>query len=152
MNGPKRVLLVEDDPKDVELIWETLAENNLAKVMIIVNDGAEALDFLYFRGRFARREPVYPVAVILDLHLPKLNGLEVLRQMKNDAQLKRLPVIMLSSSREAADVAECYRRGVNAYVVKPAAAADFADVVKRIGAFFSLVNEPPPCGRSRKDE
>jgi DNA-binding response OmpR family regulator len=139
-------LLVEDDPNDVELIMTGLAENNLANEVVAVHDGAEALDYLYYRGKFESRAVRNPVVVLLDLKLPKIGGLDVLRQIRNDEKLKLMPVVILTSSHEEKDVVEGYRLGTNGYVVKPLDFHEFVDAVKQTGAFWAVVNEPPPAG------
>lgn len=147
----KRILLVEDDPNDVELTLSGLAEYNLANEVVVASDGEEALDYLYRRGKFATREDGNPVVVLLDLKLPKVDGLEVLRKMKSDESLKMVPVVILTSSREDKDMVEGYRLGTNAYVVKPVDFHQFVDAIKNLGAFWSIINEPPPgsVGRTR---
>ena len=128
----KKILLAEDDPKDVELTLAALAEYNLANEVVVARDGAEALDYLYRRGQFAGRPAGHPVVVLLDLKMPKVDGLEVLRQVKSDPALKTIPIVVLTSSRQDQDIVESYNLGVNGYVVK------------RIGLFWVLTNEPPP--------
>ncbi len=140
----KRILLVEDDPNDAELIITGLSEKNLANEVAIVRDGEEALDFLYYRGKFVNRSDGYPAVVLLDLKLPKINGLEVLQQMKADEKLKCIPVVILTSSREDGDLEEAYRLGANSFVVKPVDFHQFVDVIKLIGAYWAVVSEPPP--------
>jgi CheY-like chemotaxis protein len=140
----KRILLVEDDPRDVELILESLGDYNLANEVVVARDGEEALDFLYYRGVFKARPNGNPAVVLLDLKLPKVNGMEVLRQIRSDEKLKMIPVVILTSSREEKDWVESYKLGVNAYVVKPVAFHDFVKAVKDVGAFWAVVNEPPP--------
>ena len=117
-NDLKRILLAEDDPNDVELTLEALGEHHLANEVVVVNDGVEALDYLYVRGRFANRASGNPAVVLLDIKMPKLDGLEVLNRMRSDERLQLVPVVMLTSSREESDLVESYRLGVNAYVVK----------------------------------
>jgi len=141
-----RILLVEDDPNDVELTVTGLAEYNLANEVIIANDGEEALDYLFRRGKFAGRSGGNPAVVLLDLKLPKVGGLEVLRSMKSDERLRLVPVVILTSSREERDMVEGYELGTNAYVVKPVDFHQFVDAIKHIGAFWAVVNEPPPGG------
>ena len=141
----RRVLLVEDNPNDVELTLAALAEHHLANEVVVLRDGAEALDYLYGRGAYASRPPENPALVLLDLKMPKVDGLEVLRQMKGDEQLKTIPVVMLTSSREEKDLIESYQLGVNAYVVKPVDFPEFVEAVKQLGAFWAVVNEPPPA-------
>jgi len=142
----KRILLVEDSPNDAELTLEALAEHNLANGVEWVRDGEEALDYIYCRGRFEGRECNDLTVILLDLKLPKVDGLEVLRSIKSDERLKCLPVVVLTSSREERDLIESYRLGVNAYVVKPVSFHDFMDAVKELGVFWALINEPPPSG------
>jgi DNA-binding response OmpR family regulator len=141
-----RILLVEDSPNDAELTLEALSEHNLANGVEWVHDGEEALDYLHCRGKFAGRECSDPSVVLLDLKLPKVDGLEVLRSIKSDERLKLLPVVILTSSREERDMIESYRLGVNAYVVKPVIFQDFMNAVKELGVFWALINEPPPSG------
>jgi CheY-like chemotaxis protein len=140
----KKILMVEDDPRDVELTLAALEEHHLANQVAVVRDGAEALDYLYSRGKFKTRAAGLPVLVLLDLKLPKVSGLEVLKIIKADEHLKIIPVVVLTSSRETPDVAECYRHGVNAYVVKPVDFAEFMKAVKQLGIFWAAINEPPP--------
>ena len=144
MKNLKKILLVEDKAKDAELTLAALEEHNLANEVVVVRDGVEALDYLYRRGEFAARAPELPVVVLLDIKMPRLNGLEVLRTIKADPQLKRLPVIMLTSSREEPDLVQAYELGVNAYVVKPVDFHQFSDAVEQIGAFWAILNELPP--------
>jgi CheY-like chemotaxis protein len=146
----KHILLVEDDPHDVELTLAALEEHNLANSVIVVSDGAEALDYLYCRGKFAARASGPPVVVLLDLKMPKVSGLEVLKIIKADADLKSTPVVVLTSSREEPDLIESYKYGVNAYVVKPVDFSEFIKAVKRLGIFWAAINEPPL--RSREEE
>jgi CheY-like chemotaxis protein len=140
----RRILLVEDNPNDAELTLEALAEHNLANAVELVKDGEEALDYLFCRGRFAGRACENPALVLLDLKLPKVDGLEVLRVIKSDARLKFTPVVVLTSSREERDLIESYRLGVNAYEVKPVNFHEFIDAVRELGAFWAIINEPPP--------
>ena len=140
----KKILLAEDDPKDVELTLAALAEHNLANEVVVARDGAEALDYLYRRGQFADRPTGHPVVVLLDLKMPKVDGLEVLRQVKSDPALKAIPIVVLTSSRQDQDIVESYNLGVNGYVVKPVAFDRFVEVVKRIGLFWVLTNQVPP--------
>lgn len=147
MNPPlKTILLVEDDPHDVELTLTALTAAKLANPVTVVNDGAQALDYFYRRNQFQTRPDEQPVVVLLDLKMPKVNGLEVLKMLKSDAALKTIPVVMLTSSREEPDLVACYRHGVNAYVVKPVDFTEFMDAVSRLGVFWAAVNEPPPAG------
>lgn len=145
----KRILLAEDNPRDVELTLTALDEHNLANEVVVVNDGADALDYLYRRGKFAMRADNDPAVVLLDLKMPKVDGLEVLRTIKNDNNLKTIPLVILTSSREEKDLVESYKLGVNAYVVKPVNFQQFIEAVKELGAFWAVINEPPP-GSVRK--
>ncbi|HEY2986976.1 MAG TPA: response regulator [Candidatus Binatia bacterium] len=149
MEKPKRILLVEDSPNDVELTMVALGEHNLANEVDIARDGVEALDYLFRRGNFQKREDANPAVVLLDLKLPKIDGFEVLRQVRAEDRLKMIPVVVLTSSREEQDLIETYRLGINAYVVKPVDFHQFVDAVKKLGVFWMLVNEPPP-GTARK--
>ena len=144
MNEFKRILLAEDDPKDIELTINALAEHNLAIDVQVARDGAEALDYLYRRGEFADRPDGNPILILLDLKMPKMGGIEVLRQLKSDKTLRTIPVVILTSSRESRDLETCYQLGSNAYVVKPVIFSDFIEAVKAIGVFFALINEPLP--------
>lgn len=145
----KRILLVEDDPNDLELTLMALAEYHLANEVQTVSDGAEALDLLFQRGKYADRPEEAFAAVLLDVKMPRVGGIEVLRQIKSDPRLKTLPVIMLTSSREETDLVESYNLGANSYVVKPVDFHAFAEAVKRLGVFWLLVNEPPPYSSQR---
>lgn len=140
----KNILLVEDDPQDVELTLTALEQHHLANKVEVVSDGEQALDYLYRRGKFKTRAGGDPILVLLDIKMPKVTGLEVLKIIKADAQLKVIPVVVLSSSREAPDVAGCYHHGVNAYVVKPVDFGEFMKAVQQLGIFWAAVNEPPP--------
>ena len=146
----KRLLLVEDDLRDVELTLTALSENNLANEVTVVNNGEEALDYLHRRGKYRLRANGNPAAILLDLKLPKVDGLAVLRYLRQDAQLQMIPVVMLTSSREEQDVVESYRLGVNAYVVKPIDFNEFVSAVKEVGLFWAVVNEAPPGSIGRK--
>lgn len=140
----KRILLVEDNPNDAELTMEALAEHNLANEVTWVHDGAEALDYLYCRGTYTGNACNDLAVILLDLKLPKVDGLEVLRTIKSDQRLRLIPVVVLTSSREERDLVESYRLGVNAYVVKPVAFKEFMKAVEELGVFWALINEPPP--------
>ena len=140
----KPILLVEDSPRDTELTLNALAHHNLANEVIVLRDGVEALDYLYRRGQFAERPAGNPAVVLLDLKMPRVDGMEVLRQVKSDPQLKMIPVVVMTSSREEQDVATSYELGVNAYIVKPVQFEDFVEAVRLVGAFWAVVNEPPP--------
>lgn len=144
MNGLGRILLVEDDPNDVHLTLAALGEYNLANEVIVVRDGAEALEFLHANGSYASRSAGNPAVVLLDLKLPKVDGLEVLREIRTDESLKLIPVVVLTSSREDKDMVASYELGVNAYVVKPVDFHRFVDAVRELGIFWAVVNEPPP--------
>jgi len=138
------ILLVEDDPRDVELTLAALSEHKLANTVFVVHDGAEALDYLYRRGAFTGRDAVNPAVILLDLKMPKVSGLEVLKILKADAEMKTIPIVMLTSSREAPDLAACYACGVNSYVVKPVDFGEFMTAVKQLGVYWAAVNEVPP--------
>ncbi len=139
----KRILLAEDDPKDVELTLAALAENNLANEVDVCRDGVEVLDYLLA----GPPERGMPAVVLLDVKMPKLDGLQVLERIRRDPSLRALPIVMLTSSREERDLMEGYRLGANAYVVKPVVFQEFLDAVKHLGLFWAVINEPPPTGR-----
>jgi CheY-like chemotaxis protein len=140
----KHILLVEDDVNDVQMTLAALADHNLANKIFVVHDGAEALDYLYCRGKFKTRGGGNPKVILLDNKMPKVTGLEVLKLVKADENLKTIPVVVLSSSRETPDLIEFYKCGVNAYVVKPVSFSEFMRAVKLLGVFWGTVNEPPP--------
>jgi CheY-like chemotaxis protein len=140
----RHILLAEDDPQDAKLTLAALQEYNVANRVFVVHDGEAALDYLYCRGKFEKREGGNPVAVLLDLKMPKIDGLEVLKIIKGDANLRTIPIVVLTSSRETPDLTDCYEHGVNAYVVKPVDIGEFAIAVKQLGGFWAVVNEPPP--------
>lgn len=144
MTDFKRILLVEDDPKDVELTLVALGEYKLANEVDVVRDGQEALDYLRREGSFQERVGNNPAVLLLDLKMPRVDGLEVLRTIRGDVALQRIPVVMLTSSREERDIIESYKLGVNAYVVKPVDFPQFVEAIKQVGAFWLLINEPPP--------
>jgi CheY-like chemotaxis protein len=146
MSPFKRILLVEDNSKDVELTLIALEESNLANEVFVLRNGVEALDYLLRQGQFANRPDGLPAVVLLDLKMPKVDGLEVLRQMKGHPELKHVPVVMMTSSREEQDLVRSYQLGVNAYVVKPVDFQQFVDSVKQLGLFWAVINEPPPRG------
>ena len=139
-----RILIVEDDPNDVELTLTALEEYKLANEVVVTRDGEEALDYLYCRGNFKTRSNDNPAVLLLDLKLPKRDGLEVLQQIKSDENLKMIPVVVLTSSNEEKDVVASYKLGVNAYVVKPVDFHEFVNAVKELGVFWALINESPP--------
>ncbi len=144
MNSLKRILLVDDSPRDTELMLEALKTYHLANEILTLRDGAEALDYLYRRGAFTGRTNDQPAVILLDLKMPKVDGLEVLRQVKSDPRLKVIPVVVMTSSREEQDLVNSYQLGVNAYVVKPVKFQDFVEAVRQIGGFWAVVNQPPP--------
>ena len=144
MGALKRILLVEDDPQDIELTLTALGEHNLVNEIMVARDGVEALDYMYRREEFALRPEGNPVVILLDLKMPRLDGVQVLRQLKADEQMRFVPIVVLTSSRESHDLEECYRLGVNAYVVKPVRFAEFVEAVKGTGVFWALINEPVP--------
>lgn len=145
----KRILLAEDNLQDVQLTLSALDEYHLASEVMVVRDGAEALDYLYRRGAFNGREGSQPAVVFLDLKMPKVDGIEVLRQIKSDSELKLIPVVMVTSSREQQDLIETYELGVNAYVVKPIDYEQFVTTIKELGLFWVVLNEPPPDSSPR---
>lgn len=140
----KRILLVEDKQYDVELVLEALAEHHLANEVVVARDGEEALDYLHRNGQFWDRRGGNPAVILLDLKLPKVNGIDVLRAIRSDDKLKLIPVAVLTSSREDRDIVEAYNLGVNAYVVKPVEFGSFITAVKGLGLFWAVLNEPPP--------
>lgn len=144
MNNLGRFLLVEDDPRDVELTLTALEEHKLANEVTVARDGKEALDYLYCRGEFSTRSGGNPAVMLLDLKLPKVDGLEVLQQIRSDERLKMIPVVVLTSSHEEKDVVRSYKLGVNAYVVKPLDFHEFVNAVRKLGVFWALINQPPP--------
>jgi CheY-like chemotaxis protein len=150
LNDLKTVLLVEDNANDVELTLEALADHHLLNEVVVANDGEEALDYLYRRGRFATRAAAPPAVVLLDLKMPKVDGLSVLRTVKGDPALKGIPIVMLTSSREERDLIESYALGVNAYVVKPVDFVQFAEAVKTLGCFWAMLNESPGASGTRQ--
>jgi CheY-like chemotaxis protein len=145
-----RILIVEDDPKDVELTLTALEEYNLSNEVVVTNDGEEALDYLYKRGKFQTRPDGNPAVLLLDLKLPKVDGLEVLQQIKSDEKLKIIPVVVLTSSREERDMVASYKLGVNAYVVKPVDFHEFVNAIKELGMFWAIINEAPPGSIKKK--
>jgi CheY-like chemotaxis protein len=139
-----RILMVEDDPKDVELTLTALEEYNLANEVVVAHDGEEALDYLYCRGKFAGRSSDNPAVMLLDLKLPKVDGLEVLQQVKSDEKLRMIPIVVLTSSHEEKDMVTSYKLGVNAYVVKPVEFHQFVNAIKELGIFWAVINAAPP--------
>ncbi len=146
MTAGKPIVLAEDNPRDAELALAAMEEHHLADKVVVCRDGAEVLDYLYCRGRYKTRLQGNPAVVFLDLKMPKVDGLEVLRTIKADARLRPIPVVMLTSSREERDLAQSYALGANAYVVKPVEFQQFLKAVKESGMFWGLINEPPPEG------
>jgi CheY-like chemotaxis protein len=144
INALKRILLVEDSPADAELAMHGLAEYHLANEVLHVRDGVEALDYLYRRGPFAARPEGNPALVLLDLKMPRLDGTAVLQQLKADPHMQMIPVVVMTSSREEADLYRTYALGANAYVVKPVKFHEFVEAVKQVGSFWGVINEPPP--------
>jgi CheY-like chemotaxis protein len=145
-----RILLVEDDPKDIDLTLTALDEYHLANEVVVARDGEEALDYLYSRGSFQLRTGENPAVLLLDLKLPKIDGLEVLQQIKSDENLRMIPVVVLTSSREERDMVASYKLGVNAYVVKPVDFHEFVNAIKELGVFWAVINEPPPGSMRKK--
>ena len=144
MSDLKPILLVEDNPKDVELTLAALEQSQLANEVVVVRDGAEALDFIYRRGKHESRNTVDPAVVLLDLKLPKVDGLEVLAKIKGDPAMRHTPIVMLTSSREESDLVRSYQLGVNAFVVKPVGFREFFEAIQDVGIFWAVLNEPPP--------
>ncbi len=149
MANPGRILLVEDDPNDVELTLSALAENGLANEVVVARDGEQALDYLFRRGAYASREEGNPTVMLLDLKLPKVDGMEVLKRVKAEPHLKTIPVVVLTSSREEQDLVRSYNSGTNAYVVKPVDFHEFVEAVRELGLFWTVVNQPPPGSASQ---
>ncbi len=148
MDNLRKILFVDDSAEDAELALEALSEYNLANEILCLRDGSEALDYLYRRGEFVERMDNDPIVILLDLKMPKVDGMEVLRQVKSDPKLRVIPVVIMTSSREQTDLSRCYQLGANAYVVKPVRFDDFATAVRHLGAFWAIVNDPPPYARS----
>ena len=144
----RTILLAEDNANDIELTLAALRENRLVNEVTVVRDGAQALDYLYRRNEFEGRAGGTPAVLLLDLKMPKVDGLEVLRQLKSDPGLRTMPIVVLTSSREERDLISSYHLGVNAYVVKPVEFHDFVDAMKMLGGFWAVINEPPPGGGS----
>jgi CheY-like chemotaxis protein len=140
----RSILFAEDNPKDVELTLEALDERNLANQVTVVRDGVETMEYLRCEGKYKTRNPGLPAVLLLDIKMPRMDGIEVLRAIRNDAALKMLPVVILTSSREEQDLIKTYELGVNAYVVKPVDFKDFIEAVKQVGVFWAVINELPP--------
>jgi CheY-like chemotaxis protein len=140
----RKILFAEDNPSDVELTLEALGDHNLANNVIVVRDGVEAMDYLRCEGKYKQRKPGNPAVVLLDIKMPRMDGIEVLKTIRGDDLLKTLPVVMLTSSREEQDLIKSYALGVNAYVVKPVDFKEFIDAVKQVGVFWAVINEVPP--------
>jgi CheY-like chemotaxis protein len=144
MQNLKRILLAEDNIEDVQLTLEALAGCHLANQVMVVRDGADALDYLHRRGSYKDREDAQPVVIFLDIKMPKVDGVEVLRQIKSDPMLRVIPVVMVTSSREQQDLLRSYQLGVNAYVVKPIDFDQFVHAIQELGLYWAVLNEPPP--------
>ena len=144
MNALRSILLAEDSPQDVELTLAALSEHNLANDVHVVRDGEEALAYLRRTGKYAARSDGHPAVILLDLKMPRVDGLQVLREVKQDPALRLIPIVVLTSSREERDLVESYNLGVNAYVVKPVDFEQFVHAVKELGVFWAVINEPPP--------
>jgi len=140
----KTILLAEDNPNDVELTILAFKDFNLANAVTVVNDGVEALEYLRYQGKYSDRMPGLPAVILLDLKMPRMDGIEVLREIKNDEKLKLIPIVMLTSSREDKDLLESYSLGVNAYVVKPVDFSQFIEAIRQVGFFWAILNEHPP--------
>ncbi len=140
----KTILLAEDNPQDVELTIEALSEHNLANNVVAVKDGVETMEYLRCQGKYQNRKNGNPAVLLLDIKMPRMDGIEVLSEIRNDEKLKTLPIVMLTSSKEEPDLKKCYEIGVNAYVVKPVNFKEFIEAVKQIGIFWALLNEQPP--------
>jgi CheY-like chemotaxis protein len=143
----RTILFAEDSPRDVELTLEALADHNLANNVIVVRDGVETMDYLRCEGKYKQRKPGNPAVLLLDIKMPRMDGIEVLRAIRNDNKLKMIPVVMLTSSREEQDVIKSYELGVNAYVVKPVDFKEFIEAVKQVGVFWAVINEVPPVSK-----
>lgn len=144
MSEAGKILLVEDSEQDVELTLSALSQHHLANEVIVARDGEAALDYLYRRGEFAQRVSGNPVVILSDIKLPKVDGLEVLQQLRSDDELRHTPVVMLTSSREERDIVRSYNLGVNAYVVKPVEFTAFVEAIRELGLFWAVINQPPP--------
>lgn len=151
MSEPKKILLAEDNPLDIEMTLTALRTNHLANEIEVVRNGALALDYLYARGSFAGRGGGNPALVLLDIKMPMVDGLEVLRQIKQDENLQSIPVVMLTSSRQETDLVRSYKLGINAYVVKPVDFPAFVDAVAQLSIFWTVHNELPSGSRPRAE-
>ncbi len=140
----KKILLVEDNENDIELTLNALQDCRLSNEVEPVRDGAEALDYMYYRNKYKDREEGTPCVILLDLKMPRVDGIEVLRTLKNDANLRHVPIVMLTSSREERDLVLSYDLGVNAFVVKPVDFSQFVQAIRNLGMFWAIINEPPP--------
>ena len=147
----RKILLAEDNQNDVELTLTALEEQNLSNRVVVVNDGVEALEYLLYEGEYINRAKEKPAVILLDIKMPRMDGIEVLQQIKSNSELKTIPVVMLTSSREEPDLKKCYELGVNAYVVKPVNFKDFFSAIKQIGVFWALINELPNEGGLNND-
>jgi CheY-like chemotaxis protein len=143
----KKILFAEDNPMDVELTLEALADHNLANNVDVVRDGVETMEYLRCEGKYKQRKPGNPAVLLLDIKMPRMNGIEVLQAIRSDKTLKTLPVVILTSSREEQDLITSYELGVNAYVVKPVDFKDFIEAVKQVGVFWAVINEVPPVSK-----
>jgi CheY-like chemotaxis protein len=149
MISTRTILLVEDNIKDVELTLEAMAENNLAKRVVVIRDGVQAMEYLRCTGQFSNRRPGNPAVILLDIKMPRMDGIQVLRNIRGNPELKRIPVVMLTASREEQDLISTYDLGVNAYVVKPVGFQQFIEAVRQIGSFWAILNELSPDGGER---
>jgi CheY-like chemotaxis protein len=143
----RTILLAEDNPKDVELTLEALGDHNLANNVIVMRDGVETMDYLHCEGKYKQRKPGNPAVLLLDIKMPRMDGIEVLKAIRSDKKLHTLPVVMLTSSREEQDLIKSYELGVNAYVVKPVDFKEFIEAVKQLGVFWAVINEVPPSSK-----
>ena len=140
----KTILIVDDSRNDIELAIAALSEKNLANEVVVAEDGVEALDFLYKRGKFSGYKSGNPVVILLDIKMPLMNGIEVLKHIRQDPKFKLIPVIMVTSSAEEKDLVESYKLGANSYVVKPVDIVQFIDAIKVLGQYWAVINQPPP--------
>ncbi len=152
MTKLRRILLVDDSPRDTELALDALSEYHLANEIVTLRDGAEALDYLFRRNAFQQRGEGEPAVILLDLKMPRVDGLEVLRAVRGDPELRRIPVVVMTSSREEQDIVRSYEMGVNGYVVKPLDFHQFTEAMRLVGAFWAVLNEPPPGASGRRGD